>query len=1574
MVLSMVSIVASAENAEITLNNGIFVENFGDFSNAYSITNLRYVTDNALLTNELYNDDTLWQLGNGKNAAEVVYKLPANTRLNSVYFEFSRDKSMMYPIIAWSEDGVSYTDLTTRMDIQRGEDEVVLADWTRMWLANEENGWQTVYSTEKAVPASARYIKFEVQAGSLSSDRTFFRKAVFSGEERAVSGSRFADDFANFDNVYSSENISQVKNNSLLTNAIYNDDDLWTVTNTSEKAEVVYKAKDGMFFSNVEFEFSRMVNIKYPVLSYSSDGVNYTDLTSRMSTAAGDSATVAADWTKLAVASKENGAQNVYSTSKQLPEGAKYIKVEIQAGSSARPLYLRGIVFGLAVFNKLTSTLTEDFDEFKNVYKSNNLSRVTGAPILENAAYGDNTLWTVEDVSKASEVVYTVNDDGELKKVYFEFSRNRSMIYPVLSYSYDGVTYYDLTTRMMEIKDEDDVVKQDWTRKFLGNDGNLWQTCYSTTKELPKGTKFFKVETVENASSGPFYFRKAKLFVESGEEISESVTDEFDDTSKGSFASNFMPKTAEVLGDTSVFGIDDISETAEIEYKVEPGKQFSRFELEIAKRDKIKFPVVTYSMDGKSYTNVNIPMAVADYEENYDWGYAGALVSGYEKFVFEMDLPENVRFLKVWTQKNSVSSQDDLLLSKIELSVENYSGIAQQLSDFCEDFGDIYSSTNINVAEPSMILARGLDDSSVFAVTQLGKGAEVVYKAADSKEFSEITVEYVRQNQIEFPVVAYSKDNVTYTNVSPIMDGKAYTCEGWKNCGTVYKPDGTSSYYSRWSLTRQMPTDVKYIKIWLDTDAVSRLTDMYINRVDLSVRNDNSYERSMFEEYSEYFDICMAVEGRYLDRWGALVSSQANVMVTENGAKSWIHYGEGEDDWDWSTIDAVLSFAEEHNMKVRAHTLVCPDFFDAYSSNGNTTNSWFFEDENGNSLFDANGNPVPGARELTLKRLEKHIKTIMTKYKGRIYAYDVLNEPYCERGAWRTYTRFWRLLGTDDDSWINDCFRWAHEADPDAVLILNDNAFTWDEDKENVLYNKIKEMRDQGIPADIGGQMHYGVDTSLADIEAVLQRFSGLCDFYITELDLKMRTYNTLVGTTYSDGNGLQATISAYNYPDYMRDEVAAIQGIKYASLFDLFRKYSDTIPCVGVWGVCESMNDYTYGRAPLMFDAEGNEKAGYFGAMDFEGKLPRWQPEDRRPKYRRINYKVDEADGTVRIIVDAEGVEKEFTATLYNTTSSGTEKLYGEPALQIGQQSTVTDNECSFTFPLSGYNPDDTVDTSRYIIKLNAGDEEILDYFYYIPTSAYNDGMTIVEDFNDFEKAYDLNHQIDVGSNLSKYDNDFAGFVTTYPSHTVDKFIDYKVPEGHQLDNVTLDAYVYRTYKDKYRPVVSVSANGVDYTRVSYLSDWPASSEITDKVYPGQYGSGNRHHFRLNLSDIPAGMKYMRIDLNEFTGEDQVYLSKLRIETALSGEERVYSLTVDSKGKTSVFGINGAADKGLNLVVAGYDKKGRALNCKMFEVDLDSVGTVVEKQLEAPGAEYFRAFLMNDGFVPIIDFAESAK
>jgi endo-1,4-beta-xylanase len=113
--------------------------------------------------------------------------------------------------------------------------------------------------------------------------------------------------------------------------------------------------------------------------------------------------------------------------------------------------------------------------------------------------------------------------------------------------------------------------------------------------------------------------------------------------------------------------------------------------------------------------------------------------------------------------------------------------------------------------------------------------------------------------------------------------------------------------------------------------------------------------------------------------------------------------------YDFYHADAIVDWAVQHNMKVKGHVLVwhvtSPDFLEEMS-------------------------PAE-IRE----QLRRHIFTTMGHYRGRIHVWDVVNEALAPDGSLAENV-FFRKLGP---SYIEQCFRWAHEADPDAILLYNDN-------------------------------------------------------------------------------------------------------------------------------------------------------------------------------------------------------------------------------------------------------------------------------------------------------------------------------------------------------------------------------------------------------------------------------------------------------------------------------------------------------------------------------------------------------
>jgi endo-1,4-beta-xylanase len=111
-----------------------------------------------------------------------------------------------------------------------------------------------------------------------------------------------------------------------------------------------------------------------------------------------------------------------------------------------------------------------------------------------------------------------------------------------------------------------------------------------------------------------------------------------------------------------------------------------------------------------------------------------------------------------------------------------------------------------------------------------------------------------------------------------------------------------------------------------------------------------------------------------------------------------------------------------------------------------------------------------------VKVVRNHIFTVMRHFKGRVRQWDVVNEALAPDGSMAD-TVFLRKMGPN---YISQCFRWAHEADPEAFLIYNDNKVeSWGlgsphSDKAEGYFNLLKGLVDEGVPVHGAGmQGHF---------------------------------------------------------------------------------------------------------------------------------------------------------------------------------------------------------------------------------------------------------------------------------------------------------------------------------------------------------------------------------------------------------------------------------------------------------------------------------------------------------------------
>jgi endo-1,4-beta-xylanase len=210
----------------------------------------------------------------------------------------------------------------------------------------------------------------------------------------------------------------------------------------------------------------------------------------------------------------------------------------------------------------------------------------------------------------------------------------------------------------------------------------------------------------------------------------------------------------------------------------------------------------------------------------------------------------------------------------------------------------------------------------------------------------------------------------------------------------------------------------------------------------------------------------------------AAVAREFSTVTPENVMK-WEVVEPTQGHYDWSQADQLVDFARDHGQLVRGHTLVWH----------NQNPAWLTED-----AF-----TPQQLRDL----LRKHILDEVGHFRGKIWAWDVANEVFNEDGTPRD-TIWLRNLGP---GYIADAFRWAHQADPKAILFLNDYNVEGVNAKSDAYYALIRQLRGEGVPVQgFGIQGHLGIQYGLpTDVTANLRRFDALgVKTAFTEVDVRM--------------------------------------------------------------------------------------------------------------------------------------------------------------------------------------------------------------------------------------------------------------------------------------------------------------------------------------------------------------------------------------------------------------------------------------------------------------------------------------
>ena len=270
-----------------------------------------------------------------------------------------------------------------------------------------------------------------------------------------------------------------------------------------------------------------------------------------------------------------------------------------------------------------------------------------------------------------------------------------------------------------------------------------------------------------------------------------------------------------------------------------------------------------------------------------------------------------------------------------------------------------------------------------------------------------------------------------------------------------------------------------------------------------------------------------------------------------------------KDKYTFAKADAIVEFAQKHNMKVHGHTLL-------WAHDGNEP-KWVKE--------------FRGDEKAWEQLLKDHIFTVMKHFKGKVQSWDVVNEAVKEGGKY-TNSIWYRKLGKD---YVIKAFKYAQQADPSAKLFLNDYGQEYGGKKMKELLNIVDEAKKQGVTIHgMGFQLHTVVRMDAAPITQSLKLAAdkGLL-VHISELDISVK-------------HGMPKTFE-------LPDALAKAQGKKFK---EIVQGYLDVVPKkqqwgITTWGVSDKTSYFNKGYAnadhdyPLLFGKDYKAKWAYRGFIE---------------------------------------------------------------------------------------------------------------------------------------------------------------------------------------------------------------------------------------------------------------------------------------------------------------------------------------------------------------------------------------
>ena len=353
-----------------------------------------------------------------------------------------------------------------------------------------------------------------------------------------------------------------------------------------------------------------------------------------------------------------------------------------------------------------------------------------------------------------------------------------------------------------------------------------------------------------------------------------------------------------------------------------------------------------------------------------------------------------------------------------------------------------------------------------------------------------------------------------------------------------------------------------------------------------NILSENSNEtRSLSNHFKNHFHIGAAINENTIlgndNKSKEIVVSEFNSITPENSLK-WMFIQPLPGKFDFKVSDKYVNIGSKNGMYTVGHALIWHSQLAEFMQNIDN-------------------------KDETLFHVKNHINTLMNRYKGKIDAWDVVNEAFEEDGSFRESV-FYKNLGKN---YIEDIFVLAAKVDPEVDLIYNDYNL-YKSEKRLAVINMVNKFKANGTKIDgVGVQAHWDLNTpSINEIENIILDFheTGILVSF-TELDISVlpNPWEMIGAEVNQNFSKFEGDPKMNPYPNGLPNNIQDKLAKRYEDIFKLFLKHSDKINRVTFWGVIDKyswLNDWPIkGRTnyPLLFDKDYKSKKAYYKLLELK-------------------------------------------------------------------------------------------------------------------------------------------------------------------------------------------------------------------------------------------------------------------------------------------------------------------------------------------------------------------------------------